>query len=110
MEPRKNYTSEQLEIDAALSRRFQRDPNVKLSINECCEDISVLLDKYDWFYDALPENGKIVVYCNKINASVMEAVPTKSADYNITLAFSGYLECTNNYGPNNKNIIWLYKS
>ena len=74
----------------------------KISIKNACEELCVLLDKYEWFYDSLVEDRAITVYVTHMNKDVMDLVPCYLYGYHIKLAFSGYLLCGEKYGKNLK--------
>lgn len=74
----------------------------RISIKDACTELSVMLDKYDWFYDAIVEARAITVYVDYMNSEVMSLVPTYLYGYHIKMAFTGYLSCGEKYGSKAK--------
>jgi hypothetical protein len=95
MEPSKNEMNELKE--KILSRRFNRDPDKKISIGDAASELADLLDKYDWFYDVVVEGRAICVYVTHMGSHTA-ILPDLMYGYHVKEGFASYLTCKEKYG------------
>lgn len=108
MEPPKPNQPFDPEFEAMKARLFYNDPNKRLSIAYANDELAILLDRFDWYHSSIINGNTITVYCDYLNRDVMSMIPYKLYGYDIKVAFAAYLNAAEEYGPNNKHIIWLH--
>jgi hypothetical protein len=72
-------------------------PDKTLLIDQANEELSLLLDKYEWFYTSIVEGTHICVYVSHMNNDVISTVPKVLYGYHITLGFVSNLLCEDKY-------------
>jgi hypothetical protein len=66
-------------------------------ITSAVEELNMLLDKYEWFYNATIENDVIIAYVERMNEEVFHFVPKHCYGHDVKLRFRSYLECEEKY-------------
>jgi hypothetical protein len=97
MEPLKSIKDTDAWKEKLLSERFTRDPSKPLLIDQANQEMLLMLDKYEWFYDAVVEGTHICVYVNHMDKEILSIVPTVLYGYPITLGFAQYILCEEKY-------------
>lgn len=62
------------------------------------KELSVILDKYEWFYSVEIEKDRLCVYMHNINKGNLSIVPDNFNGHNVVMGFVGYLLCGEKYG------------
>jgi hypothetical protein len=69
------------------------------SIEQAVIDVSLILDKYEWFVDVCIENRCIIVYATKMDKEVSDVIPDRMwGGHQVKLWFADYLFCKEKYG------------
>lgn len=84
--------------DNSWKNKIEEMKMPSISIENAREDLSVLMDAYEWFYDAVIEGRSICVYVNEISKDITSIIPVVLYGYQIKVGFSGYLTCAEKYG------------
>jgi hypothetical protein len=70
----------------------------QITLEQIQNELSRILDKYEWFVDAVIEGRNICVYVNSMDSDVAEMIPDVMYGTQIKLGFASYLTCADKYG------------
>jgi hypothetical protein len=68
-----------------------------LLIGQANEELTIILDKYEWFYASIIEGTHICVYVSHMDNEILSLVPKVLYGYYITLGFVQNLLCEDKY-------------
>lgn len=62
-------------------------------IENAVEELNLLLDKFEWFHNAMVVGENIVVYVDVMNNDVFHYVPMHCYGHDVKIHYTAYYEC-----------------